>query len=228
MTTPASISEFKLQDDGTFKTQFRKDPLRKWQWFETFDKWSYSQGEQIVVQVYTNAPKVELLLNGKSLGVKNRADFPTENIILWQIPYSEGELTAIGLDENNTTLSQHTLTSTGELSQLYATCDSETIISNGRDLAHIEIELQDIRGTRICDSEQEITITLDPQTKILGVDNGSDKFVGDHLSNKIVTYQGRALVIIQPHRGAQGKSKVTLSTPNGVKRSITLDYIPSV
>lgn len=225
VTTPAALSEFKLQEDGTFQTIFRVDPLRKWQWFETYDKWSYPEGEQVVVQIYTTSPKVELLLNGKSLGTKSRSDFAEENIILWQIPYEEGELVAIGLNKEDKRESQYTLRTSEEFSQIYATMDNSEIVSDGYDLLHIEIELQDSYNTRIVDEVHELTITTDKKSVILGVDNGSDKFVGNHQSNKIVTHNGRALAIIQPQRGAVGSSQVVIESDNGVKRVLDINYI---
>lgn len=225
VTTPASISEFKLQKDGSFKTEFKAGWLRKWLWFDTFDKWSYNDGEEVVVQVYTNAPVVELLLNGKSLGKKYRSDFGIENTGLWQVPYTDGELTAIGLDENGKEMSRYTLRTAGEIAQLSTDCDNNDIVSDGFDLAHIEIELQDEKGTLVCDDPREITITTDSKTKILGVDNGSDRFVGNHKCNKIITHNGRALVIIQPTIGANGQSEITLSIDGEIAKSITINYV---
>ncbi|MFI3248594.1 MAG: glycoside hydrolase family 2 TIM barrel-domain containing protein [Rikenellaceae bacterium] len=225
VTTPASMSEFKLQADGSFLNVPRKDPLRKWMWFETFDKWKYENGEEIVVQIYTNAPKVELKLNGESLGVKSRADFAEENIILWQIPYQKGELTAIGVDENGKEFSKHTLKTYEERSQLACSSYEGTKIkSDGVGLAHIEVELQDANGTLVSGEDEQITITCDSKSRILGVDNGSETFVGDHQADNIVTHNGRALVIIQPLRGASGDSKITLSTKSGVTKEINLKY----
>ena len=224
VTTPASTSEFKHQADGSFKTEFKGGWLRKWLWFETHDKWSYKNGEEVVVQVYTNAPKAELFLNGQSLGVKNRADFDEENIILWQVPYSAGELVAVGLDEENKPVSRYALRTAGEIAEIKVNCDNLSIVSDGCDLAHIEIELLDKEGTRVCDDPREISIETDENTKILGVDNGSDTFVGSHKSNKIVTHNGRALVIVQPNRLVKGTTTIVLTTEDGLRKELTLEY----
>ena len=225
VTTPASISEYKLQSDGSFKTVFKEGWLRKWLWFDTFDKWKYADKEEIVVQVYSNAPKVELLLNGTSLGIKRRSDFGIENTVLWQVPYENGELTAIGIDEEGRELSRYSLHTAGQISQLSTICDSKALVSDGFDLAHIEVELQDENNRLVCDDPREITITTDNKTKILGVDNGSDRFVGSHKSNKIITHNGRALIIVQPKIGTRGKSEVTLSIDGGTEKTIEIKYI---
>lgn len=228
VTTPASTSEFKLQEDGTFLVEYKKDPLRKWEWFDTFDKWDYENEEQIIVQVYTNSPKAELFINEKSLGVKSRSDFSEENILLWQIPFQKGEIMAVGISEDNKIESQYKLRSTSGTSQLSAISDSRDIISDGYDLAHIEIEQQDINGTRVTDNPTELTISTDSHSVILGVDNGSNSFVGSHKSNKIITHNGRAMVIIQPIRGVKGKSTVTISSTNGIETEIVLNYMEGV
>ena len=49
--------------------------IRRWEWYDTRDKWKYRRDEDILVQVYTNAPEVKTFLNGKSLGTKKRSDF---------------------------------------------------------------------------------------------------------------------------------------------------------
>ncbi len=224
VTTPAAVSEFKIQPDGTFENVPRVDPLRKWQWFDTFEKWRYDSGEQIVVQVYTNAAKVELKLNGESLGVKNRADFAEENIILWQIPYVDGELVAVGFNENGEQESTYTLRTPKQSSKLACSYESSSIKSDGVDLIHVEIELQDENGTLVADRPEVISISCDNMTNILGIDNGSDTFVGDHQASSIETYNGRALVIIQPTRGAEGNSTVTITSDSGVKEVINLKY----
>lgn len=224
VTTPASMSEFKLQKDGGFEVVLRNDPLRRWLWFETFDKWSYEEDEDVVVQIYTNAPAVELFLNGESLGVKSRSDFAKENIILWQIPYKRGELTAVGLDDNGEKLSSYTLITPSSPSQLSVECDSYTLISDGRDLAHIEVSLCDKDGVLVCDLPTEISISIDDKTKILGVDNGADNFIGNHQGDKIVTNNGKALIIVAPLSGAEGEAVIKLSTTSEIVKEINLTY----
>ncbi len=220
VTTAASMSEFKLQKDGSFETVLRKDPLRRWLWFETFDKWNYKKGEDVVVQVYTNAPKVELLLNGKSLGTKLRADFAEENIILWQIPYVEGELIAIGRDANGGEVSRHSLRTPEAASQL-SLKNGQNALSAMDDSFRVEVELQDENGTLIVDVPATITADYDSSLRIVGVDNGSDKFVGDHQASSIETYNGRALFIFaKSEMTRRGVKSVTFTTNvDGVKIS---------
>lgn len=56
--------------------------------------WNREVGKKYDIFTYTNADEVELLVNGKSFGVKqNNNDPKKRNIILWQhIPYSPGKI----------------------------------------------------------------------------------------------------------------------------------------
>ncbi len=221
VTTPASESEFKLQADGSFETVLRKSPLRRWEWFDTYDKWNYKNDEEIVVQVYTNAPQVELQLNGQSLGTKNRADFAEENILLWQLPYTSGTLVAIG-KEGDKEVSRHTLQTNGKAADIQLLCDKSVVKSDGYDLTHIEMTLVDDKGNVVTDAEQTFTIEHPKQIKILGVDNGSYTFVGKHQSNSIVTNKGKALVILQPQMGTITNTTITIRTDAGLEKSLTI------
>ncbi len=198
VTTPASMSEFKQQKDGSFEVVMRKDPLRRWLWYETFDKWGYADGEQIVVQVYSNAPKVELLLNGESLGTRNHSMLPEESVIVWQLPYAKGEITAIGRAIDGRELSRHTLCTAGQSAKLLLNKRAGAI--SHKNFARVEVELQDANGTPVVDSPELITAKFGKEIAIAGVDNGSDQFVGNHQASSVETHNGKALFLFKSTR----------------------------
>ena len=63
--------------------------------------WDWNEGQLIDVKAYTNAESIELFFNGKSLG-KQAIDHQKgkEPFGRWRLPYSKGELKAVGYDEN--------------------------------------------------------------------------------------------------------------------------------
>ncbi len=223
VTTPSSMSEFKLRENGEFEVEFRTSPLRRWEWFDTFDKWSYTDGEKIMVQVYTNAPQVELLLNGKSLGTKNRADFGEENIIVWEVPYAAGEIVAVG-KENGAEVSRYSLTTPEAASQIALSVDKSELKSDGYNMLHLEMDIKDANGTLITDSPEKLTIEVDGKTIIKAVDNGSYTFVDSHTANTVTTNNGHAIAIIQAKMGTSGKSKITVKSDSGLENSIEVSF----
>ncbi len=52
-----------------------------WGWQEVNEHWNYTDGEQVIVEVLSNCPEVELFLNDGSLGVDNGA---THNVKTYQ------------------------------------------------------------------------------------------------------------------------------------------------
>ncbi|MFR9581730.1 MAG: DUF4982 domain-containing protein, partial [Rikenellaceae bacterium] len=225
VTTPSEQSEFKVDDKGQFSVQWIKDPLRRWQWYENVaEKWKYAQGEKVMVQVYTNAPTVELFINDKSLGIKSRAKDALENVLLWEVPYEAGKLLAVGRDEKGERLSCCSLKTSGDVAEVKVVSDKSSVSSDGYDLANVEITLLDKDGVKVVDQDQEIVVKLSGDVKIVGIDNGSDRFVGDHQADRITTYNGRALVVLQSKYGSSGVANVEISTASGVKGSFALEY----
>ncbi|MDR2045296.1 MAG: glycoside hydrolase family 2 protein [Clostridium sp.] len=56
------------------------------------NSWNSVGGETVEVVCYTNADSVELFLNGKSLGVRQRS----EERVTWRVAFERGELKAVG------------------------------------------------------------------------------------------------------------------------------------
>ena len=57
VTIPEKESEFRMNPDGSFTYTPRPGWIRRWEWYDTRDKWNYRKDEDILVQVYTTPPK---------------------------------------------------------------------------------------------------------------------------------------------------------------------------
>ncbi|MDR1787586.1 MAG: DUF4982 domain-containing protein [Treponema sp.] len=57
-----------------------------------FRTWAYPTGADTLVFCYTNAARVELFLNGASLGTRERG--PDVEYLFWKVPFAEGRLEA--------------------------------------------------------------------------------------------------------------------------------------
>ena len=63
---------------------------------EEWWNWAGREGQPIDVWCHTNVERVELFLNGTSLGVK---EVPRNTHIEWQVPYAPGTIEARGYRE---------------------------------------------------------------------------------------------------------------------------------
>ena len=97
--------------------------------------WDFNEGQLIDVRAYTNAPQVELLLNGKSLGIQ-QIDH-AHGLKLsgeWQLPFAPGTITAIARDSDGKELARESRTTPGDPYRLVVKAD-KVRFSSPRDTA---------------------------------------------------------------------------------------------
>ena len=101
------------------------------------------EGETVNVRVYTNRDKVELFLNGKSLGVKEVDE--KHALAFFEVPYEAGELKAVGITEGKDNI-EDVLVTAGEAVKAVLKLENSAPRSNGRDTAIISVQLADADG----------------------------------------------------------------------------------
>lgn len=214
VTTPAKESEFSFteKEGWKFDMQYSAPPvwkmLRKWEWYKTYPKWKYENDEAIVVQTYTNCEEAELFLNGISLGKQKLVDVTkTDNILKWLVPYKSGELKVVGYN-NGEKVDEYLLNTTDKVSKIEIESTKTTLNADGYDVAIITAKLVDEKGNLIVDKDQEIEFIVDGEVKNLGVDNGWEMNVQPHKATKVVTHNGKAIILIQSTK-KKGNSKVS-------------------
>lgn len=156
--------------------------------------WNYNDGETIIVEVPTNLHKVELLLNGKSLGWRSLSNSP-DRILRWAVPYVPGELVARGGFDGH--IKEVSLQTTSLPTAIKLTVDKTTLSADGYDVAHIVAQLIDKDGLDVTSQDTQLHFLVNGDVKILGVDNGSNKSTQDFQTDKLITANGRALLLIQ-------------------------------
>jgi hypothetical protein len=227
VTTPVDESEYSYSEpEGwIFTMQYTEPPawdrLRLWEWYEANEHWNYTDGEEIVVQVYTNCDEAELFLDEESLGRKSRADFQDDNIIKWLVPFRPGTLKVKGFTENQT-LGEYSLTTTGQIAGIELTVDREIIRADRYDVAHVYAKLVDEAGREVRNEETEIRFSVDGSGSLLALDNGWERNVEYHFKESVRTHNGKALAIIQSSE-RPGEILVTASAGVALSRTITLE-----
>lgn len=168
---------------------------RVWYWHDSHTHWNYAPAEPTVVEIYTNCAEVELLLNGNSLGCQALQDQP-DRVIKWLVPFKPGVLEARATTASGQTVTT-TLTTAQAPAAIQLTCDTTTLAADGRDTAHVIAQLVDAHGMPVRHVEQEIVFSTEGPCRILGVDNGAVQNVQPYQSDRLITSQGRALLLLQ-------------------------------
>lgn len=130
--------------------------------------WKGKEGQPIDVWVNSNADKVELKLNGKSLGVK---DMPRNGHLQWSVPYVPGKLQAIASKEGRKY--QASVETTGQPYRLILKADTTHLKADGRDAVAVNIYAVDQQGREVPDAQSLIHFSLEGKgAHFIGVGNG--------------------------------------------------------
>lgn len=166
------------------------------------------------VLVYTNCDSAELLLNGKSLGIKskNADDAP----ISWSVKFEKGTIKAIGLNKDHRVATESYQTA-GKPERVVLTADKPAIRNNWDDLSFITATVVDHNGT-VCPSAQNlITYHITGAGYSAATDNGDTRHQAPYSSHARASFNGRSIAIIKANADS-GMIKVSASSP-GLKSS---------
>ena len=166
------------------------------------DHWNFPPGTTLKVEAYTNAQEVELLLNGKSLGIKKCEGEPgVAPRLVWDVPFEAGTITAVAR-HGGTEVARHEMKTAGAPKAIRLSSNQPVLKTDGQDLAHITAEVVDERGTVVPDAAHLVKFTVTGPGTNAGVDNGdplSDElFQADQRS----VFQGKALLVVRSKRQA--------------------------
>lgn len=181
------------------------------------DHWNRKPGSAYTVYTFTNCDEVELLLNGKSLGVKhNTTDGKTRDQIKWDnIQYADGTLEAVaynGTGKARKAVARHAIRTAGNVAKLTLAADKQQWSNDGDDLIHVRVLAVDKKGTRCPQASGKLTFAVEGDAQIVAVDNGDITSNEPFASDTRSLYRGSALAILRP--GTKG-GKITLTVTDG-------------
>ncbi|RYD22608.1 MAG: DUF4982 domain-containing protein [Verrucomicrobiaceae bacterium] len=159
-----------------------------------------ADSQEVNVEVYSNAEKVELFLNGKSLGKKDaRKDGGSLN---WKVPYEPGTLKAVA-STGGEEVATDVLRTAGKPLEIELVPDRKTIGTGFDDVSNVEVRLLDENGTVVPGAENLIKFGVEGPGKVIGVDSGNVVSTERFQASERKAYQGRALVIARATEGGK-------------------------
>ena len=184
-----------------------------------FPHWNWEKGQEIDIWVYyNNADEVELLVNGKSQGIKRKGE--NEYHLSWRVKYEPGTIKAISRKNGQMVLEQEIRTA-GEPAQIRLTADRRTIKADGKDLSFVTVEILDKAGTLCPNADNLVRFEVSGNTSIAGVDNGSPYSMERFKNNKRKAFYGKCLVVLQ-NDGTKGMSTLKAISEGLEAAEITL------
>ncbi|MFQ6599875.1 sugar-binding domain-containing protein [Flavobacterium sp. C3NV] len=198
--------------------------LTSWSVWPTWESWTWPglEGKNIEVEVYSKYPKVRLYLNGKNIGEKETAK-AQEFKATFVIPYTKGELKAVGL-QNNKEVESVFLKTAGETARIKLKADCKTIEADGQDLVYVNVEILDDKGILDPNAANELTFKVSGAGAIAGVDNADLKDADLYVANTRKAWKGRAMVIIKSNKES-GNINLEVTSPGLSKTVLNIKAI---
>jgi beta-galactosidase len=164
--------------------------------------WSRPSGRDANLEVVSNAEEVELLLNGRSLGVRRRQGaVETAPRHYWTVAWEPGALVAVARNGGRE-VARHELRSAGAPKRLRLTPDRPVLREDGQDLSHVTAEVVDAAGVVVSDASHLITFSVSGPGVNAGVQN-SDALSSEAMQAECRrAYEGRALVVVRSKQEA--------------------------
>lgn len=189
-------------------TDYKKSPF-----VHIFPHWDFNEGQPIDVRVCSNAPRVELFLNGESQGAFDIDHAHGKQLTAdYIIPYHKGELRAAAYDENGNVVAEDAVRSFGDAAKLEAVPDKMALNTDGRDLIYVEIAAYDGNGTFCANASNRVNVTVEGAGRLMGLDNGDSTDYDQYKGTSRRLFSGRLLAVIGATESV-GDIRVTITSP---------------
>ena len=201
-----------------YKSYWRPDVptvhiLPHWNWEERI-------GEITPVHIYTSGDAVELFLNGKSLGRREKSH--SYDRLTWDdVRYEPGSLKAIAY-KNGQKWAEELVETTGKPAALQVTAEKTELKSDGTDLSFIRVAVVDSQGRVVPRSKNHLKFSVTGPAEIIATDNGDATSLLPFQLSERDAYNGLALVILRSQYMKQGKVLLTVESKGLPKQKIAL------
>lgn len=191
------VSVFVHPPAPSFPLNPDKQEWSKWEWHDVVADWTWpgQENKPLTVEVYSSCERVELLLNGKSLGSQptNRA---TKYQATWSVSYQAGTLQAVGYNGQNR-VGTAELNSAAAPARLKLTPDRASLKATGQDLSYVLVELVDSQNFINTKTAMPLQFALTGPGTIVGVGNANPTSTESYQRPERTIWHGRCLVIIK-------------------------------
>lgn len=201
-----------------YKSYWRPDVptvhiLPHWNWQERI-------GEITPVHIYTSGDAVELFLNGKSLGRREKVH--SYDRLTWDdVRYEPGSLRAIAY-KNGQKWAEELVETTGKPAALQVTAEKTELKNDGTDLSFIRVAVVDSQGRVVPRSKNHLKFFVTGPAEIIATDNGDATSLLPFQLSERDAYNGLALVILRSQYMKQGKVVLTVESKGLPKQKIAL------
>lgn len=175
-----------------------------WRGTNSIPSWSWRgcEGKTAIVEVYSDAHKVELSLNDKSLGKKRVKDY----VATFKVKYTPGKLESVAYDTaGKETARSEIISATGDIKLKVS--PEETSVTPGS-IVYIPISIVGENST--VESNADILLNVATENgELLAFGSANPRTEEAYTNGSFTTYYGQALAIVRASN--EGKIRITVS-----------------
>jgi beta-galactosidase len=175
-----------------------------------------------VVEAYSNAERVELFLNGRSLGSQARdpGDAPT----VWKVPFEAGTLRAVATSGGRV-VATHELRTAGPAARIALEAESRQLAPGRDETDFVRATVVDANGIRVPGANGLVAFSVEGPGEIAAVDSSDNSSHELFQAKQRRAYQGRCFAIVRA-TGSSGTIRISAVSPGLQDGSITIDAVP--
>jgi len=186
--------------------------------------WAGRENEVTPVYVFTSGDEGELFLNGTSLGrQKKQPDvFDRAYRLRWDdVRYQPGTLEVVTYKDGRE-WARDVVKTSGKPAALKAEAVNGEIVSDGEDVAYVNVKIVDAEGRVVPTAEVEVIFSVEGEGRVVATDNGFEGDMSDFRQPNHAAFGGRVLGLVRAKEGADGTICVTASAKGLASASVAL------
>ncbi|MCH5335119.1 MAG: DUF4982 domain-containing protein [Alistipes sp.] len=165
--------------------------------------WPGREGELTPVFVYTSYPSAELLVNGRSQGIRSKnSDMEPGSLgryrLIWDhVRYEPGEIRVRAFEADGTVAAETSLRTAGEPAAIRLEADRTCIGADGKDLAYITVSIVDAEGNLCPHEGREVRFEVEGAGRFRAAANGNPSSLDLFHLPRMHAFNGMLTAIVQ-------------------------------
>lgn len=183
--------------------------------------WPGREGEVTPVMVYTNFPKAELFVNGKSRGIreKNDSTYAHRYRLMWMdTKYEPGELKVVAYDQTGAVAAEKIVRTAGKPHHLVLTPSRQALTADGEDLLYVTVQVADKDGNLVPGDDRMVHFEVSGAGEFEATANGDPTCLLPFGKPQMKLFSGAATTIVRA--GREPGTMTLKATASGVKPAV--------
>lgn len=181
--------------------------------------WEGREGEVTPVFVYTDSPKAELFINGKSQGMREKksggSNMERYRLMWNETVYEPGEVKVVAYNADGSVAGEKTIRTAGKPDHLVLTPNRSELTADGEDLVYITVQVADKAGNIVPTDGRTVKFSAKGAGKFRATANGDPTSLRLFHLPEMDLFSGAATAIVQ---ASDTPGQVTFTaTAKGVK-----------